>query len=348
MSLSISDLQSVYKSINFSAMKHSDQRRKDKEETPYINHPLGVANILVNEGGVYDPIAIMAANLHDTVEDTDTKLDEIEQEFGREVRIVVAEVTDDKSLSKERRKQLQIEHVPHISTRGKLVKLADKLHNLRDLIANPPEDYTLERIRKYCTWARAVLEGARGTNAALEKLLDDEIFNATFVFQGKTFPCCMTPGEDLSETMALDFDLFDQSLLPHQTERVHQNIVIASRHLLERVLPAATKCGFYLSSLVVPPRPKDYGECCSSIYTNLVVGFSKRQCYEPSANAAENKWTTLQTAAVCAITFVGRVISFASGSGRGFIYKIPLSPSEIDAMVDDIVRYFKSNTTASD
>lgn len=93
-------------------------------------------------------------------------------------------------LPKDARKRAQVEHVPHISDRAKIVKLCDKLYNLRDLIANPIPGYTLQRIQGYCVWSRMVLAGARGLNAALEKALDDEIFDAHFEFEGQQYPCC--------------------------------------------------------------------------------------------------------------------------------------------------------------
>ena len=128
--------------------------------------------------------------MHDTVEDTDTTYEELVAEFGKVVADVVMEVTDDKSLPKDARKRAQVEHVPHISFRAKTVKLCDKLYNLRDLLSNPPKGYTLERIQGYCVWSRMVLAGARNINDALEQALDDEIFNASFVFEGVTHPCC--------------------------------------------------------------------------------------------------------------------------------------------------------------
>lgn len=93
-------------------------------------------------------------------------------------------------MPKDARKRAQVEHVPHISDRAKIVKLCDKLYNLRDLIANPIPGYTLQRIQGYCVWSRMVLAGARGLNAALEKALDDEIFDAHFEFEGQQYPCC--------------------------------------------------------------------------------------------------------------------------------------------------------------
>ncbi|XP_067829376.1 guanosine-3',5'-bis(diphosphate) 3'-pyrophosphohydrolase MESH1 isoform X1 [Heptranchias perlo] len=128
-----SDVQQILEAADFAAKKHKNQRRNDPEGTPYINHPLGVSRILSHEAAITDVVVLQAALLHDTVEDTDTTFAEIEEKFGEKVRSIVAEVTDDKSLLKEERKQRQIEHAPHCSREAKLVKLADKLYNLRDL-----------------------------------------------------------------------------------------------------------------------------------------------------------------------------------------------------------------------
>ncbi|XP_014205934.1 guanosine-3',5'-bis(diphosphate) 3'-pyrophosphohydrolase MESH1 [Copidosoma floridanum] len=162
----------IVKCANFAAIKHSKQRRCNKEQTPYINHPIGVANILVEEGNVYDPNVIVAALLHDTVEDTDTSFEEIEEHFGEKVRKIVEEVTDDKSLPKLERKRLQIVHAPDSSFKAKLVKLADKLYNLRDLEKETPVGWSLDRVDQYFEWAKSVVNGLKGTNAKLEKLLD--------------------------------------------------------------------------------------------------------------------------------------------------------------------------------
>lgn len=129
--------------------------------------------------------------LHDTIEDTDTTYEELVKEFGVSVANIVLEVTDDKSLPKDQRKRNQVMHVPYISDKAKIVKLCDKLYNLRDLTKQPPKGYTIERIQGYCIWARLVLQGIRGLNLAVEKCLDDEIFNSTFVFtDGNTYKCC--------------------------------------------------------------------------------------------------------------------------------------------------------------
>jgi (p)ppGpp synthase/HD superfamily hydrolase len=112
---------------------------------------------------------LLAAVLHDTVEDTETTPAELEARFGAEVRSVVEEVTDDKTLPKETRKRLQIEHAPHLSRRAKLVKLADKICNVLDVTHHPPKDWTLDRRREYLNWSEAVVEGCQGVNAAMEQ-----------------------------------------------------------------------------------------------------------------------------------------------------------------------------------
>jgi len=161
----------IIKASNFAAIKHKSQKRKDPEGTPYINHPIGVAQLLA-EGGVTDTDVLQAALLHDTVEDTDTSLTEIEQEFGAKVRDIVDEVSDDKDKEKAERKRLQIVHAPHASTEAKLVKLADKLYNLRDLERAPPPNWSKERKEEYFIWASKVVKGCRGVNPYLEDLLD--------------------------------------------------------------------------------------------------------------------------------------------------------------------------------
>jgi guanosine-3',5'-bis(diphosphate) 3'-pyrophosphohydrolase len=167
------DIKRYTKCVNFSAIKHRDQRRKDNEKTPYINHPIGVANILANEGDVTDIQVLMAAILHDTVEDTDTSFEEIEDNFGVEIRNIVDEVTDDKNLPKMERKRLQIEHAKTASPKAKLVKLADKLYNLRDLERCTPEGWTEERVAEYFLWSQKVVDNLRGTNCKIEILLDE-------------------------------------------------------------------------------------------------------------------------------------------------------------------------------
>jgi GTP diphosphokinase / guanosine-3',5'-bis(diphosphate) 3'-diphosphatase len=163
----------LLEALELASVKHRDQRRKDREKSPYINHPIAVARVLWAHG-VTDPDVIIASVLHDTIEDTPTTREEIAAKFGESVAAIVAEVTDDKSLPKERRKQLQVDHAPHLSTSAKLVKLADKVCNLRDMVDSPPDDWSLERRRDYFAWSARVVAGLRGTHAALELAFDEQ------------------------------------------------------------------------------------------------------------------------------------------------------------------------------
>ncbi|XP_073320300.1 guanosine-3',5'-bis(diphosphate) 3'-pyrophosphohydrolase MESH1 [Pagrus major] len=168
-----SDAVLLLETVNFAAEKHRNQRRKDAEQTPYINHPIGVARILSHEGDVTDIEVLQAALLHDTVEDTDTSPAELEAKFGPIVARIVQEVTDDKTLPKQERKRQQVAHAPHCSRQAKLVKLADKLYNLRDLNRCTPVGWSTERVQEYFLWASEVVKGLRGTNSALEEKLEE-------------------------------------------------------------------------------------------------------------------------------------------------------------------------------
>ncbi|SRR6266581_2882518 len=166
-------MKRLLQTLAFAAAKHRNQRRKDAEASPYINHPIALANVLANEGGIEDERVLMAAILHDTIEDTETTAVELEKLFGQEVRSIVLEVTDDKALPKAERKRLQIEHASSLSRRAKLVKLADKICNLRDVADTPPADWSLERRQAYFEWAKSVVDGMRGVHPELERVFDE-------------------------------------------------------------------------------------------------------------------------------------------------------------------------------
>jgi guanosine-3',5'-bis(diphosphate) 3'-pyrophosphohydrolase len=163
----------VLRAAAFAADKHRRQRRKDAEASPYINHPLALATMLANEGGVTDPKVLAAALLHDTVEDTETTPEELQREFGADIAGIVAEVTDDKSLAKDERKRLQVVKAGSKSGSAKLVKLADKISNLRDIASTPPADWSIDRRQAYFDWARDVVTGLRGVSPALEAAFDE-------------------------------------------------------------------------------------------------------------------------------------------------------------------------------
>jgi len=165
-------LSIVIEAAAFAADRHRGQRRKDAAASPYINHPLTVARILAVEAGVTDPVVLAAALLHDTVEDTQTTEGELRERFGDEVAAVVLEVTDDKDLDKVMRKRLQVEHAANLSSRAKLVKLADKTANLRDILHSPPSGWLLTRRQEYAKWAKDVVDGLRGDHPVVEQIFD--------------------------------------------------------------------------------------------------------------------------------------------------------------------------------
>jgi len=162
----------LLEAVAFAAEKHRHQRRKDAEASPYINHPIALANLLKREG-VDDVAVLCAALLHDTIEDTKTTPDELRVAFGEIITSVVLEVTDDKNLDKAERKRLQIQHAPTLSERARLVKLADKICNVYDIVAAPPANWPLERKQQYLVWAKDVVDRLRGTHLGLEAIFDD-------------------------------------------------------------------------------------------------------------------------------------------------------------------------------
>lgn len=173
MSIPACSLGQVVSALHFAAAKHRDQRRKDVHASPYINHPLAVVDVLANEAGVTDVVTLMSGALHDTIEDTKTTKDELVEKFGTEAADVVVEVSDDKTLSKAERKRQQVAHAKHISYRARLVKLADKIVNVRDLIHHTPVGWSHQRIVEYFDWAKEVVDQMRGTHPELERLFDE-------------------------------------------------------------------------------------------------------------------------------------------------------------------------------
>ena len=160
--------QLILKAAHFAAKKHRDQRRKDEDVSPYINHPIYVAKIISEIGNVEDPEVLAAALLHDTIEDTETTPEEIIENFGERVCSLVQEVTDDKTLNKQVRKQLQKEHAKELSDGAALIKLGDKISNVSDITDTPPTDWDNERRLEYFEWAEEVINNCPKVNGALE------------------------------------------------------------------------------------------------------------------------------------------------------------------------------------
>jgi len=168
----------LLRALHFAAQKHRDQRCKNPDASPYINHPIEVAETLARVAGISDLTVLQAAILHDTVEDTETSPEELEATFGREVCQLVAELTDDKRLPKPERKRLQVEHAPLLSERAKLVKLADKICNVRDVAHEPPQGWSRDRRVEYLAWTERVVAGLRGKNEALDRRYDEVLREA--------------------------------------------------------------------------------------------------------------------------------------------------------------------------
>jgi guanosine-3',5'-bis(diphosphate) 3'-pyrophosphohydrolase len=151
------DISLVLKAFKFAARKHEHQRRKNEWASPYINHLITVSEILWQVGHVRDMNTMAAAILHDTLEDTDTSMEELEKTFGEKICSIIDEVTDDKSLPKQERKRRQVELAGSASLEARHVKLADKIANVQDIMNAPPTEWTLERQWEYIDWAQAVV-----------------------------------------------------------------------------------------------------------------------------------------------------------------------------------------------
>ena len=165
-------LRRLADAFDFAAQAHTRQTRKGARAEPYVNHVADVASRVARSPRA-DVETVLAALLHDTVEDTDTTLDDITARFGPEVAGYVAEVSDDKSLPKEQRKRLQVQHAPGTSDAAKRIKLADKASNLAALAESPPHGWNAARKRAYLDWAREVVAGLRGVDPVLELAFDE-------------------------------------------------------------------------------------------------------------------------------------------------------------------------------
>jgi (p)ppGpp synthase/HD superfamily hydrolase len=168
----MNDILQILLAAETASRWHVDQRRKGGRHEPYINHLIEVASLVAQATDGDDPNLVVAALLHDAVEDCGISGKLIADTFGEDVASIVAEVTDDKSLPKEVRKEEQVRTAATKSTRAKILKLADKISNLRAIAASPPADWPLERRIEYVRWARRVAAGLRGVNRQLEDELD--------------------------------------------------------------------------------------------------------------------------------------------------------------------------------
>jgi guanosine-3',5'-bis(diphosphate) 3'-pyrophosphohydrolase len=165
----------VSEAAEFAARRHTGLARKGRGNEPYINHLAEVANLLATATGGRDPELIAVGWLHDTIEDTATTQEELARKFSERVANLVAEVTDDMRLPKSTRRQLQIVHAPGKSPSAKLVKIADKISNIRARIHRDPSPEERADLTDYVDWAEQVVAGCRGVNAALDRMFDDTV-----------------------------------------------------------------------------------------------------------------------------------------------------------------------------
>ena len=161
-------VQLVLDAALFAAEKHANQKRKGAAGEPYINHLLEVAQLVSMAITEPDTNLLMAALLHDVIEDTATTRVELIERLGQDVTALVLEVTDDKSLPKAERKRLQIEHAPKLSVRAQTIKLADKISNLRSILSSPPADWDYDRKRQYFEWGKRVVDALSQPNQVLK------------------------------------------------------------------------------------------------------------------------------------------------------------------------------------
>jgi GTP diphosphokinase / guanosine-3',5'-bis(diphosphate) 3'-diphosphatase len=167
-------MKKVLEAAFFAANKHTNQRRKNIEDTPYINHLIEVAHILASSGGITDEDILSAAFLHDTIEDTGTKEKEISDLFGTKISGYVMEVTDNKSLPKAERKRLQEVHAGSLSEGAVLIKIADRISNLRAIATVPPQGWSMKRQITYYDWSDRVFRNMKKTGNPVERLFAEE------------------------------------------------------------------------------------------------------------------------------------------------------------------------------
>jgi (p)ppGpp synthase/HD superfamily hydrolase len=165
-------VQRILAAATFAADKHAAQKRKGAAAEPYVNHLIEVAQLIASSSEQLDANLVMAGFLHDTIEDTGTTAEELDQVFGSDIAALVVELTDDKSLPQQVRKERQVQEAPHKSVRAQVIKLADKISNLRSLLTSPPANWSMERKREYFEWGRRVVDALSAPNPILKAEFD--------------------------------------------------------------------------------------------------------------------------------------------------------------------------------
>jgi (p)ppGpp synthase/HD superfamily hydrolase len=174
----LTGLRLVSEAADLAARRHSGMARKGRGNEPYVNHLAEVANLLATATDGTDAELVAAGWLHDTIEDTETTREELAQKFSKRVAALVVEVTDDMTLPKDQRRQQQIIDAPNKSSGAKLIKIADKISNIRARILPQPSQDERADLDDYLTWAEKVVAGCRGVNAALDRTFDETVQQA--------------------------------------------------------------------------------------------------------------------------------------------------------------------------
>ncbi len=169
------DTGKLLEAIEFASEKHKNQFRKNKDKTPYIHHPVQVARTISRHVQNVDNDVLIAAVLHDVLEDTDTSRVELENTFGKKIASIVLEVTDNKNQPKLLRKLLQIKNAKKKSIEAKTIAVADKICNLTDIINDPPVNWNPQRKNMYTDWVEQVVKGMKGANPRLDQLVEEKI-----------------------------------------------------------------------------------------------------------------------------------------------------------------------------
>jgi guanosine-3',5'-bis(diphosphate) 3'-pyrophosphohydrolase len=165
-------LQKVFEALEFAAYKHRRQKRKGAIGIPYINHPIEVAGMLVRSMNEPSKELIIAALLHDTMEDTDVSNEEIEEKFGKQISDIVSEVTDNMSLPSEKRRKIQIEKAHSLSYEARCIKITDKTCNIHDMLYTKVM-WSRKRKINYIIWAKNIVEQIQGTHNDLESAFNN-------------------------------------------------------------------------------------------------------------------------------------------------------------------------------
>lgn len=168
----IHDLNKILQAVDYAALKRESETLKDIAKTPYITHPMDVAEHLVSVGQVYDTDTLIAAMLHDVLAKTETTYEAIQKNFGDKVASIVRELTPDKTLSDQQAKEQQILNAPNLSQAAAVIKLSDIRYNLKDLIVNPPRNYSKTQIDQYFLWAEQLAARLPAANPHLKAEVD--------------------------------------------------------------------------------------------------------------------------------------------------------------------------------